>query len=686
MCSEMPPAVSVVMPVYKPDFLAPAIESVLAQTMGCFELILINDGSPHKRTDEIASAFAAKDSRVRYLRQDNKGVAAARNAGVAAACAPFIMLMDDDDISLPERMGCQLRFLKSHPRIAAVNCSHLCIGKNGEVISGGNPRNFFESVIQQTPPHISNLPLVADGAWCMFRKTAYDEIGGMRAFFYSSEITDFCLRLEEKFAVAAIPETLYHYRVHNNQSHLGRNPDVFLYECAARYSAHCRREGKPDAVDGAASLEAVLVRAAVDGFLSLRMLRKTAKRCLLQNKYGSLRALLAAKSPKGGGLKLPLKLAYWSLVNNRLGFWFFRGDNKRGNNGMVTVITRRLFFWLLRQLRPGRFAHRLLPSRLQNKVMQARKRAIAENLRIAGEQPAGNMRGKIIAYIFAGRRDRMEILLGYLDKLLGQGQIDAMHIWNLARTDSDRKWARGLANKKGYSVMEFIPGDWTGIFKRPRRTHTDHLFWPYAHNYYAQKCYDGCGLVKVDDDIVFADTPRFGVFRAALLRLASGECDNCHMISANVVNNPVFDCLHQREGIIPQSVATFPSARLETRQQEEDYYQHGKKSQAVHEFFLDNPRRFLREGAGNAVLNPEHRLKINFIGLTNRILPIPDGDNDEQSFFALPPEKKKGITAIRGFTVAHLSFVCQPEQNDAELIRKYRELAKRAPFAPESGK
>ena len=351
----------------------------------------------------------------------------------------------------------------------------------------------------------------------------------------------------------------------------------------------------------------------------------------------------------------------------------------------------KLAFWLLRQLRPGRVVYRLLPAAAQSSITQARKRIAMQNLQITGAATGADMCGKIVAYIFAGRRDRMEILLGYLDELLAKKQIDAMHVWNLARTDGDREWVRGLAGKDGYSVMEFAIGDWLKIYKQKLSpaTITAYLF-PEAHNFYTQSCYDGCGLLKVDDDVVFVDAPRFGVFRAALLRLANGECDDCHMISANTVNNKPCDYLRQRGGVIPADVAEFDAPRENiTSKEAEDYHLRGKKSQAVHEFFLGNPERFLREKGENINLKPDcgYEFNINFVGITNAVLPMPSPCQDEKYLGGkLPPEKNKGITIIRGFTVAHLSFAVQPEQNDAELIPKYRELQKRAPFMPQTDK
>ena len=76
------PLVSIIVPVYKAEqWLHRCIDSILAQTMPDFELLLINDGSPDK-SGEICDEYAAKDSRIRVFHKENGGVSSARNLGL----------------------------------------------------------------------------------------------------------------------------------------------------------------------------------------------------------------------------------------------------------------------------------------------------------------------------------------------------------------------------------------------------------------------------------------------------------------------------------------------------------------------------------------------------------------------------------------------------------------------------
>ena len=107
-----PPRMSVIMTVYNDArFVTDAIESVLRQTAGDFEFVIVDDGSTD-RTPDILGHFT--DSRVRLFRQENAGVAAALNRAVAEAVGEILVRQDADDESLPSRFATQLAFLDAH--------------------------------------------------------------------------------------------------------------------------------------------------------------------------------------------------------------------------------------------------------------------------------------------------------------------------------------------------------------------------------------------------------------------------------------------------------------------------------------------------------------------------------------------------------------------------------------------
>lgn len=122
------PAVSVVIAAYNEEqYIAEAVESVLAQTFRDFEVIVVDDGSTD-RTPEIVRAYAQEQHaqeqhvRVRYLHQPNSGQPAARNRGIRAARGRYVAFLDADDLWLPAKLERQMQLLRSSPERAWVYC------------------------------------------------------------------------------------------------------------------------------------------------------------------------------------------------------------------------------------------------------------------------------------------------------------------------------------------------------------------------------------------------------------------------------------------------------------------------------------------------------------------------------------------------------------------------------------
>src|SRR5262245_47416384 len=119
--STSTPAVSVLMPVYNAGrFLAPALDSILAQTFADFELIAIDDGSSDG-SGKVLAEFAARDRRVCVLTQENCGIVATLNRALELARAPLVARMDADDLSRPDRFAQQVAYLREHPDVAVVS-------------------------------------------------------------------------------------------------------------------------------------------------------------------------------------------------------------------------------------------------------------------------------------------------------------------------------------------------------------------------------------------------------------------------------------------------------------------------------------------------------------------------------------------------------------------------------------
>lgn len=106
------PLVSVIVPAYKvARFIRETLDSVLAQTFGKYEIIVINDGSPD--TEELEKQLGAYAHLITYLKQSNLGAGAARNAGLRVARGEFVAFLDGDDLWFPGFLSEQLALINS---------------------------------------------------------------------------------------------------------------------------------------------------------------------------------------------------------------------------------------------------------------------------------------------------------------------------------------------------------------------------------------------------------------------------------------------------------------------------------------------------------------------------------------------------------------------------------------------
>ncbi|HEX7331575.1 MAG TPA: glycosyltransferase family A protein, partial [Pyrinomonadaceae bacterium] len=110
--SDTSPTVSVITPAYNAaKYIGDALQSVLNQTFPSHEVIVINDGSPD--TDELERELRKYPATIQYIKQENRGAAAARNAGLRSARGEYVAFLDADDRWLPNFLEEQLAFLKS---------------------------------------------------------------------------------------------------------------------------------------------------------------------------------------------------------------------------------------------------------------------------------------------------------------------------------------------------------------------------------------------------------------------------------------------------------------------------------------------------------------------------------------------------------------------------------------------
>ena len=224
------PKVSVVIPTYnRGRVVGEAIESVLAQTFGDFEVIVVDDGSADDTAEKIA---AIRDSRVRYIRQSNAGVSAARNRGVAEARGEIISFLDSDDLWKPEKLTHEVRFLEEHPEVPAVFGDIEVRFRDGaaiESLARHSPRMLRlapealerTGVISQRRLYLMlfhDMPAVPTAL--SIRATAFRELGGFDTAWNGPEDLEFLLRYARRYSIGYIPVRLAVLRHSADSLHL----------------------------------------------------------------------------------------------------------------------------------------------------------------------------------------------------------------------------------------------------------------------------------------------------------------------------------------------------------------------------------------------------------------------------------------------------------------------------------
>jgi glycosyltransferase involved in cell wall biosynthesis len=194
------PQVSVVIPTYNRAWcLGEAVDSVLAQRFRDFELIVVDDGS----TDATAAVLAGYGGTIRILQQENRGVSAARNAGIAAARGELIAFLDSDDIWLPVKLWRQVEFFNRYPEALICQTEEVWV-RNGRRVNPGRRHRKPEGMIFE--PSLE-LCLVSPSA-VMVRRELFDRVGRFDESLPACEDYDLWLRVSCRFPVHLIETPL----------------------------------------------------------------------------------------------------------------------------------------------------------------------------------------------------------------------------------------------------------------------------------------------------------------------------------------------------------------------------------------------------------------------------------------------------------------------------------------------
>jgi len=196
-----PPLVSVVLPVYNGErYLASALASILDQEYRHFEIIVVDDGSTDGSA-EIARSLHG----VRYLHQQNQGVAAAWNAGIAASRGDLIAFLAQDDLWTPSKLAVQVAYLSDHLD------AQYCVAKARYFLEPGCrvPAGFRRERLEGD--HVARIVETM-----LARKSAFDLVGRFDTSLVLADVDWFARAKDAAVPMVVLPQVVLHRRIHND--------------------------------------------------------------------------------------------------------------------------------------------------------------------------------------------------------------------------------------------------------------------------------------------------------------------------------------------------------------------------------------------------------------------------------------------------------------------------------------
>ncbi len=205
------PTVDIITPAYNAaKFLPAAIESVIAQTFEDWRILLIDDGSTDDTEAVVAPFVQQLGPKLRYIKQPNGGLPAARNAAIRASTAEFLALLDADDLWLPSRLSDSLASFENDPQIGISYGFVSRVDQNGSVLDTfTNRQKHGEGWIA---PFIYMRMVDLPCPTIMFRRQCIDDVGFFDETLKATEDRDLWLRIALRYKVAVAPHLIAHYR------------------------------------------------------------------------------------------------------------------------------------------------------------------------------------------------------------------------------------------------------------------------------------------------------------------------------------------------------------------------------------------------------------------------------------------------------------------------------------------
>lgn len=206
--------VSVIIPTFnRSHLIGKTIDSVLNQTYRNFEIIVIDDGS----TDNTREVVRSYGDVVRYFKQTNSGVAAARNTGIAMSEGEYISFLDSDDTFLPDNLEIKMAFFKNHTNESWVYSDWQYVDERGDLLQTGSQKYNYAN--RQLNGIIFNELIYhrnfISPCTVVLKKLIFKDIGYFDASILSLEEYDLWIRISLKYPVNYINEVLTYTTIHS---------------------------------------------------------------------------------------------------------------------------------------------------------------------------------------------------------------------------------------------------------------------------------------------------------------------------------------------------------------------------------------------------------------------------------------------------------------------------------------
>jgi glycosyltransferase involved in cell wall biosynthesis len=232
--------VGVIIPAFNTaKYLPFAIESVISQTFQDWEILLVDDGSTDNTAEVVAPYLERLGSKIKYIRQENRGLPAARNTAIKNSTTEFLALLDADDIWLPSRLADSLAAFKDQPQIGLSYGLITRIDPEGQLGGTflGNPRHAEGRIA----PYIYMRTIELPCPTITFRRQCVNEVGLFDETMRATEDRDLWLRIALRYEVACINKVIAYYRM--SPSSMSADPERMLRAQKQFIEKHYGEEG-----------------------------------------------------------------------------------------------------------------------------------------------------------------------------------------------------------------------------------------------------------------------------------------------------------------------------------------------------------------------------------------------------------------------------------------------------------